>query len=54
MTTCAVIDQNSVVVNLIVAEPTDPPPEGCTLIEIPHCDIGYVWDGVQFNPPSSN
>jgi hypothetical protein len=35
MANCAVIDSNNVVVNLIVAEPTDTPPEGCTLVEIP-------------------
>ena len=53
MTTCAVINEENVVVNLIVAEPTDPPPEGCTLIEIPFCDIGYTWDGTRFNPPQA-
>jgi hypothetical protein len=47
---CAVIKDN-VVVNIIVAELTDPPPEGCTLVEIPFCDIGYTWDGTRFNPP---
>ena len=54
MTTCAVIDSNNIVVNLIVAEPTDTPPEGCTLIEIPACDIGWVWNGTRFNPPGAN
>jgi hypothetical protein len=52
MTTCAVIDSDNRVVNLIVAEVTDTPPEGCTLVEIPTCDIGWVWDGVRFNPPA--
>jgi hypothetical protein len=51
MTTCAVIDSNNQVVNLIVAEPTDIPPEGCTLVLVPFCDIGYTWDGTNFNPP---
>jgi len=37
--------------NIIVAEVTDPPPEGCTLVLIPFCDIGYIWDGKNFNPP---
>jgi hypothetical protein len=54
MTTCAVIDSNNIVVNLIVAELTDTPPEGCTLVEIPQCNIGYIWDGVRFNPPVSS
>jgi hypothetical protein len=54
MANCAVIDSNNVVVNIIVAEVTDPPPEGCTLVEIPFCDIGYTWDGVRFNPPQVN
>jgi len=51
MANCAVIDSNNVVVNIIVAEVTDPPPEGCTLVLIPFCDIGYIWDGKNFNPP---
>jgi hypothetical protein len=53
MANCAVIDSNNIVVNIIVAEVTDPPPEGCTLVEIPFCDIGYTWDGTRFNPPVS-
>jgi hypothetical protein len=53
MTTCAVVNSDNQVVNLIVAEPTDTPPEGCTLVEIPACDIGWVWDGVRFTPPES-
>jgi hypothetical protein len=51
MTTCAVVNSDNQVVNLIVAEPTDTPPAGCTLVEIPACDIGWTWDGVRFNPP---
>lgn len=51
MANCAVIDSNNVVINIIVAEPTDTPPVDCKLVEIPFCDIGYVWDGVKFNPP---
>jgi len=54
MTTCAVINADGLVVNLIVAEPTDTPPEGCSLVLIPFCDIGYTWDGQQFNPPVSD
>ena len=54
MANCAVIDSNNVVVNLIVAEATDTPPEGCILVEIPFCDIGYTWDGTRFNQPQAN
>lgn len=52
MANCAVI-QDGIVVNMIVAEVTDVPPEGCVLVEIPYCDIGYTWDGVRFNPPKA-
>ena len=54
MSNCAVVDANGVVVNTIVAEPTDVPPEGCTLVEIPFCSIGYIWDGKRFNPPQAD
>jgi len=52
MAKCAVI-QDGLVVNIIVADITDTPPEGCFLIELPFCDIGYTWDGVRFNPPKA-
>lgn len=54
---CAVIDTNGVVVNIIMAEPSDLAPLGCFLVAIPDaafCDIGWVWDGTAFvnpNPP---
>jgi len=51
MTTCAVINSENRVVNIIVAEPTDIAPDGCILVEIPFCDIGYIWDGSKFTPP---
>jgi hypothetical protein len=54
MANCAVVNHEGIVVNLIVAEPTDAPPAGCTLIEIPSCDIGWVWDGTRFNPPEAD
>jgi len=54
MSNCAVIDANSVVLNIIVAEPTDVPPEGCMLVPIPFCDIGYIWDGKTFSQPVGN
>lgn len=41
MANCAVIDSNNQIVNTIVAEVTDPIPEGFTLVEIPD---GYYWD----------
>jgi hypothetical protein len=53
MANCAVVNNEGIVVNLIVAEPADVPPEGCTLVEIPFCDIGYIWDGTHFNPPQA-
>jgi hypothetical protein len=53
MANCAVVDANGIVINLIVAESTDIPPAGCTLVEIPHCDIGYTWDGTRFTPPEA-
>ena len=48
---CAVIDSTNTVVNIIVALPTDPPPEGCTLIALYFADIGYTWNGENFNAP---
>jgi hypothetical protein len=55
MSVCAVVQLNDgLVINKIVAEPTDPPPEGCELILIPEdsmCDIGWTWNGTEFVPP---
>jgi len=53
MTTCAVIDSSNTVINIIIAEPTDIPPDGCTLVEIPVCNTGYIWDGQNFIPPEN-
>jgi hypothetical protein len=50
---CAVVDANGVVVNIIVALPTITPPEGCTLIPLYFADIGWLWDGTNFNPPQA-
>lgn len=44
MTTCAVIDANNQLINMIIAEPTDVAPDGCTLVEVP---IGMYWNGTQ-------
>lgn len=49
---CQLID--GLVVNIIVALPSDPAQDGCQLIEImadQFCDIGWYWDGVIFIPP---
>jgi hypothetical protein len=53
MTTCAVINSENQVVNLIMAEPTDIAPNGCTLIVSPDesgnfAQLGGAWDGTQF------
>jgi hypothetical protein len=53
MATCAVLDKNNVVVNIIVADPTDPPPEGHILVLVndgEFVDINCVYNGVTFNP----
>jgi hypothetical protein len=55
MTTCAVCQlSDGLVVNIIVAEPTDPyPQQGCQLIVTPDQDgnnanIGWIWNGTDF------
>ena len=54
-TNCAVCQlTDGLVVNIIVAVPTDPAQEGCELVEVMSdqpCGIGWYWDGVNFNPP---
>ena len=56
MTICAVCRlDNGLVINVIMAEPTDPAPYGCQLIEVPdgvHSGIAWTWDGTQFIDPS--
>ena len=59
--TCAVCQlSDGLVINIIVAEPTDPCPyEDCQLIATPDVDgvdaqIGWYWNGTNFidpNPP---
>lgn len=58
MSNCAVVEiTDNVVINKIVAEPTDTPPDGTYLVLIPDgvmCDIGWIWNGSEFidpNPP---
>lgn len=54
-TRCAVCQlSDGLVINLIVALPSDPAPEGCQLVEVMNeqpCDIGWVWTGAEFVPP---
>jgi hypothetical protein len=50
MSTCAVI-QDSLVINLIVAEPADTSLDNCTLVLVPDnvfVNIGFTWDGTNF------
>jgi len=51
---CAVIDSTNTVVNIIVALPTDIPPPGCILMPLYFAQIGYTWDGTNFNEPINN
>jgi hypothetical protein len=54
-TRCAVCQlTDGLVVNIIVAVPSDPAQEGCQLVEIMNdqpCDIGWYWTGTEFIPP---
>ena len=54
-TTCAVCRiSDGLVLNVIVASPSDPAPQGCQLIEImtgQPCDIGWFWANNTFNGP---
>ncbi len=57
MATCAVIDNNNTVINLIVADVTDPPPLDCKLANKPDnvfVDIGFTWDGTNFFDKEKN
>lgn len=54
-TTCAVCQlADGLVINTIVASPSDPAPDGCQLIEVmagQTCSIGWTWTGTEFLPP---
>lgn len=54
-TRCAVCRlSDGLVVNVIVALPSDPPQDGCQLVEVMNgmpCDIGWTWNGVEFVAP---
>lgn len=56
MANCAVVRlSDGLVINKIVAEPTDLAPNGCELIPYddicPLCDFGWTWDGTEFIAP---
>ena len=55
-TTCAVCRlSDGLVMNTIIALPSDPAPDGCQLVEImtgQACNIGWVWDSNTFVEPS--
>lgn len=54
---CAVCQiSDGLVVNIIMASPSDLPPAECMLVEINDdqiCDIGWTWDGTNFIEPSN-
>ncbi len=54
-TTCAVCRiSDGLVLNLIVASPSDPAPDGCQLVEVmtgQMCDIGWYYANGVFNGP---
>ena len=54
-TTCAVVRlSDGLVINIIVAQPSDLAPDGCRLVEImtgQSCDIGWYWANDIFNGP---
>lgn len=52
MARCAVVDSNNIVINVIMANPAiDIPPEGTTLVPLYFADIGYIWNGSDFDAP---
>lgn len=55
-TTCAVVQlSDGLVINIVIAQPSDEPPIGCELIEImadQPCNIGWYWNGVEFVDPN--
>lgn len=57
MTTIAVVDNTNTVINIIIAEITDLPPNGCTLVSTPDSNgntpsIGWTYDGINFIDPN--
>lgn len=55
MADCAVVrSSDNMVINTIIALPTDPAPEGCYLVEMSensYGGIGWTWDGTYFIAP---
>ena len=46
--------EDNLVVNIIVAPPTEPAQDGCYLVDVSDgkpCDIGWVWNGTNFYDP---
>ena len=57
MTICAVVRaSDNVAINKIVADPTDPAPDGCFLIDVTNMwmDIGWIWNGSVFVEPTES
>lgn len=56
MARCAVCQlTDGLVVNVVMADPTDLAPDACQLVEILDgvmCDIGWTYDGVTFIAPT--
>jgi hypothetical protein len=56
-TRCAVCRlSDGLVINIIMATPSDPALDDCQLIELmanQYCDIGLYWNGVEFIAPVS-
>lgn len=58
MTTCAVCQlSDGLVINIIIAEPTDAPPLDCQLVVTPtesgsYANIGFYWNGTDFIDPN--
>jgi hypothetical protein len=56
-TKCAVCQlSDGLVINVIMAIPSDLAPDGCQLVEVmadQSCDMGWHWDGVLFLPAVS-
>lgn len=55
-TRCAVCQlSDGLVVNIIIAVPSDLPPQDCQLVEIMNeqqCDIGWYYNGTEFINPN--
>lgn len=54
-TTCAVCRlSDGLILNIIIASPSDPAPDGCQLVEVmtgQSCDIGWFYANGVFNGP---